>query len=167
MKNKYAFVVFSPDNGHTRVFIMNKVVENYWISKDEAVNKAKELHCDFLIQGKDDISERIAEHNKITTPFLLKQKIITDSYVGDQGQLLWKSNDRCIPENTFRDAEMPMPLSQKECIEIQTKAIIKKYKKDQLNKTPEQREEEIAEMRAAFGSGETVINVITGEKIKL
>ena len=41
------------------------------------------------------------------------------------------------------------------------------YKKAQALKTPEQKAEEMLEMRAAFGPGETIVNVITGEKTVL
>ena len=37
------------------------------------------------------------------------------------------------------------------------------YKENQANRSDEQRAEEAFEMRAAFGPGETVVNVITGE----
>lgn len=43
--------------------------------------------------------------------------------------------------------------------------FIKEYKKQQENHKYSQ--EELAEMRAAFGEGETVVDVFTGKKIKL
>lgn len=44
---------------------------------------------------------------------------------------------------------------------------IKQYIENQAKRTQEQRDEELFEMRAAFGEGETVVNIFTGEVTKL
>jgi hypothetical protein len=45
-------------------------------------------------------------------------------------------------------------------------AFLDDYVEAQQNKTDEQRREEAFEMLAAFGPGQTVVNVITGEKVR-
>ena len=45
-----------------------------------------------------------------------------------------------------------------------TTAFLKEYTIAQLNRSAEQIREERFEARAAFGTGETVVNIITGEK---
>lgn len=42
--------------------------------------------------------------------------------------------------------------------------VVRAYTKAQQNRTPEQIAEQRAEARAAFGPGETIMNVITGER---
>lgn len=48
--------------------------------------------------------------------------------------------------------------------DIHTTAFLKEYTVAQKNRSAEQIREERFEARAAFGPGETVVNVITGEK---
>jgi hypothetical protein len=45
-----------------------------------------------------------------------------------------------------------------------TAAFLEEYIENQKNRTPEQIAEERFELLAAFGPGETVVNVITGER---
>ena len=46
-----------------------------------------------------------------------------------------------------------------------TETFLKRYREQQKNKVYS--EEELYEMRAAFGEGETVVNVVTGKRITL
>ena len=48
---------------------------------------------------------------------------------------------------------------------VQNKEFFVKYAEAQKNRTPEQIEEERFEMRAAFGPGETVVNIVTDEEV--
>ena len=48
--------------------------------------------------------------------------------------------------------------------DIHTTAFLKEYRTAQLNRSAEQIREERWEARAAFGPGETVVNMITGER---
>lgn len=50
---------------------------------------------------------------------------------------------------------------------VNTNHNINIYLEARANRTPEQIAEENAEMRAAFGPGETVVNVISGERTTL
>jgi hypothetical protein len=53
---------------------------------------------------------------------------------------------------------------QEAAYEAHTSAIIADYRAARANMTDEQRAEEAFEMRAAFGPGETVVDVFTGER---
>ena len=48
--------------------------------------------------------------------------------------------------------------------DIHTTAFLKEYRTAQLNRSAEQIREERFEALAAYGPGETVVNIITGEK---
>ena len=48
--------------------------------------------------------------------------------------------------------------------DVHTKAFLEEYKVAQLNRTAEQIREERFEALAAYGPGETVVNIITGEQ---
>ncbi len=50
---------------------------------------------------------------------------------------------------------------------IYEEEFLSTYIAHQANRTQEQIDEETFEMRAAFGAGENVVNIFTGEKIKL
>ena len=53
-------------------------------------------------------------------------------------------------------------------VEIEeTDRFIEEWKKNRANRSAEEIAEERYEMRAAFGPGETVVNVLTGERTKL
>jgi hypothetical protein len=92
---------------------------------------------------------------------------ISKTYTDDNGIIRWKSNDQ-IP---FADKLEEFGLSSYE-IKVHTdlrnnevSAFIRDvYIPARENMTEEQKAEEAAERRAAFGPGEEVINVITGER---
>ena len=48
--------------------------------------------------------------------------------------------------------------------DVHTTAFLKEYRTAQLNRTAEEIAEQQFEARAAFGPGETVVNIITGER---
>jgi hypothetical protein len=67
-----------------------------------------------------------------------------------------------IPDYVFKDAHAECPAAQLAAYQKQTDAFIKSYKKARKNHKPSA--EERFEMRAAFGSGKTVVDVITGQR---
>ena len=48
--------------------------------------------------------------------------------------------------------------------DVHTTAFLKEYRAAQLNRSAEQIREERWEARAAYGAGETVVNIVTGER---
>jgi hypothetical protein len=91
-------------------------------------------------------------------------RLMQGAYAKD-GIAFWKSNDRPVPPDVFRDAWIELPDGQAEADKRHTAAFLADYRKRMANYTPSA--EELGEMRAAFGPGETVIDIITGQRIKL
>lgn len=92
----------------------------------------------------------------------------TDAYVKD-GVVRWKSNNNIPPKDILEfwqylgkefDYNKTLAVDEEE-----TTVFFENYRKQQANR--QYTEEELFEMRAAFGPGETVVNVITGKQIKL
>lgn len=104
---------------------------------------------------EDNFWKRQAEKNR--------EYIRENAYEDEDGILRWKTKDNPIPESTFREAYVEQPEGQVEARRKHTDEVLRKYRE---NYTPPS-EEQKAEMRAAFGEGETVVNAITGERIEL
>ena len=51
--------------------------------------------------------------------------------------------------------------------EKQDKKVIERYRQAQAKRSTEQRAEEMAEMRAAFGTGSTIVDILTGEQFEI
>lgn len=82
----------------------------------------------------------------------------------------WTSNNRVIPSWTVRDyflADLPGLDVQATMFAEQADndKFVAEYRKAQRNRKPSG--EEMFEMRAAFGRGTTVVNVLTGRKVRL
>lgn len=95
----------------------------------------------------------------------LEKQFETDAYVVE-GIVRWKSNDNIPPTDILEfwdhigksfDLEKSKSLDEEESTKF-----LEEYRKSQENR--QYSEEELFEMRAAFGEGETVINVFTGKK---
>jgi hypothetical protein len=76
---------------------------------------------------------------------------------------LWKSNGSPVPADYIFWAGLPEGAVRSQ--EKARKAHVARVIEAQRNRTYS--EEEKFEMRAAFGEGETVVNILTGEKIQL
>lgn len=81
------------------------------------------------------------------------------------GVLCWNSNGRAVPPDIFRDAFCTPSPSHLAGYAKQADEFISAYKERMKNHVPS--DEELFEMRAAFGPGATVVNAITGQKIHL
>lgn len=91
-----------------------------------------------------------------------------EAYLKD-GIVFWKSNDRSPFEDMLTDFMEAGFISQ-ENVDLtvaakkeQDRAAIAGYIVAQANRSEEQKAEELFEMRAAFGPGEKVVNIFTGE----
>jgi hypothetical protein len=90
-----------------------------------------------------------------------------DTYIDSGGVLRWKSNDHVPPEDCMEDfrlvgCEFDIELARA-TREREDAEFLAEYRRNQKPPT----NEELFEMRAAFGGGTTVVNVITGRKTKL
>ena len=92
-------------------------------------------------------------------------ELIIDEY----GIAYWASNANAIPEEVAEKVEYAgLPINReltKELEDEQTARSIEAYR--ERMKDYEYSEEELFEMRCAFGEGATVVNVITGKRIQL
>lgn len=77
----------------------------------------------------------------------------------------WKSNNAVIPPCVLEDALLVPWAEQVAMYEKEATAWIARYRKAQANRSAEEIAEEKAEIRAAFGPGEIVVNILTGEEI--
>ena len=100
-------------------------------------------------------------------------KIATEAYTDAEGVVRWKSNDSVPPADILENAGLPeatVALSTRVRVN-ETAAFLAEYIKheEEFWTAPEYedaRREREAEMRAAFGPGEEVVNVFTGRKIR-
>ena len=96
------------------------------------------------------------------------EKNFEDTYIQD-GVVLWKSNNRSPFEDMLTDFMEAGFISQ-ENVELsvaakkeQDRIAIAEYVKAQANRSEEEIAEERFEARAAFGPGQKIVNVFTGE----
>jgi len=95
----------------------------------------------------------------------LRKDFQTETYVGKNGELRWKSNDAVIGLDTFKSACVEAPATQQAEYEQDVKKAVAEYRKAKENY--QYSPEELFEMKAAFGEGTTVIDILTGKKTKL
>jgi len=99
----------------------------------------------------------------------LQKSLREETYALENGVLCWSSlrskEDRPVPVDIFRDAGVVPPAGQKAACEAHSRAALASYCKAAKNHIPSG--EELFEMRAAFGPGAKVVNVLTGRQIKL
>ena len=90
-------------------------------------------------------------------------------FFGADGVVRWTSNNRVIPKDcreilshtAYRD--LFSEEASRAAEDAETAAFLESYRKNYTGPS----EEEKAEMRAAFGTGSTVVDIITGERIRL
>lgn len=105
---------------------------------------------------------------EIKASLALKEDFSKDAYVID-GVPYWKSNNRIPPTDILEFwAYCNLPINLEKSLqarEAETSAFLTQYREQMANHVPSG--EELFEMRAAFGAGATVVNVVTGKKITL
>lgn len=97
----------------------------------------------------------------------LQWQITDDSYsYTKDGVRRWRSNDAVIQPCTYRDAGLECSPEQQTAHDEETEAFCKAYREAQAayQPTPEEEAERMFEMRAAFGPGEVVVDVISGKR---
>lgn len=81
----------------------------------------------------------------------------------DRGILRWKTNGRVVPASVYADAFCIPPAGSADVERREGDEFLKLYRERAC--APD--EDQVAEMRAAFGRGTTVVNVITGIRTRL
>ena len=110
-----------------------------------------------------------AENAKKEIRKMEERQINGEIFFGADGVVRWTSNNRVMPKDcreilshtVYRD--LYSEDASRAAEEAETAAFLESYRKSYKGSS----EEEKAEMRAAFGTGSTVVNVITGERIRL
>jgi hypothetical protein len=93
------------------------------------------------------------------------QTFTADAYTSDGKVWRWKSNDAVVPLDAAKDYGIPVDwAAQAKARADEVDAVVKAYREaNQGEVSDEQR----SEMRAAFGAGTTVVNVITGRRTRV
>ena len=124
------------------------------------MNYKERLAADYL--GQDSFWKNDAQKTLTRT--------IGNYYVKDNA-LLWNSNDRLVPTdivellhaaNIITDDQLTKALEQYKIISAKDFAELRQ----QMSKR-QHSQEELSEMRAAFGKDTVVVNAITGQRVKL
>ena len=110
-----------------------------------------------------------AENAKKEIRKMEERQINGEIFFGADGVVRWTSNNRVmlkdcreiLSHTVYRD--LYSEDASRAAEEAETAAFLESYRKSYKGPS----EEEKAEMRAAFGTGSTVVNVITGERIRL
>ena len=96
----------------------------------------------------------------------LRSKLQSDTFVTDDGAVHWNSNPQAvIAPSLFREAYAEVPEGQQAAYERYLDAAVSDYVRHRQEHGYS--DEERYEMRAAFGPNETVVDVLTGERIEL
>jgi len=93
-----------------------------------------------------------------------KEKLQNGTHEKD-GVLYWNESGNVVPPWTFKEAGYEVPEKHQKAYDEDVEKSITAYKKQQKNTPPS--EEVLAEMRAAFGPGETVVDVLSGKEYHL
>lgn len=81
-----------------------------------------------------------------------------------EGVRRWRSNGAVIPTHVYKDAFVVCPPTQEAAYDREVSESIAAYRRRMENHVPDA--EEMFEMRAAFGPGQTVVNVLTGQRFR-
>ena len=105
----------------------------------------------------DRVTKRISRHDM--------HAVVTD------GIVRWDSNGQVPPKDVVGEMLAGQAISTNECLasgrarDIETNIALDAYRTRMANHVPDA--EELYEMRAAFGEGAEVVNVITGQRTRI
>lgn len=104
----------------------------------------------------------------MTTDFRNPVWIRENAWQDDSGAWHWNSNDAVIPLDCLEEAGFDFdPAVQQNARDAELRDLVQRMREAEDRMTDEERAERDFEMRAAFGEGTTVVNVLTGRKINL
>lgn len=85
------------------------------------------------------------------------------------GVMHWRANDAVIPPHVFADAMVAPPAGQKAAYDREIAVVTARYRAQEASYRPtaEEKAELDFELRAAFGPGAEVINVLTGKRTRV
>jgi hypothetical protein len=96
----------------------------------------------------------------------MSRMVYQDAYSDDGGKTwYWFSNNSPCPLHACKDQNIPCDVeAQRAAIEVHQDKFLAEYRQRMANHVPGF--EEMAQMRAAFGPGKVVRNVITGQEYR-
>ena len=123
-----------------------------------------------MTRFQQEISGALGEYWKTSALKDVERAVLKaneDATVDEDGAISWKCNDRYLMDDFCEKLEYAgyhfSRTATAEKRAEQTRKSIEEYKKNQAEPT----EDELAEMRAAFGKGSQVVDVISGRVIQL
>lgn len=117
-----------------------------------------------------EISGQLGDYWQSSAEQDVKEAVIDadkNAIVEDDGAIKWKSNGAYIPDDFCEKLEYAGYKFSREATAVKRNAQVQKELAQYRANYTGPSDEEVAEMRAAFGEGETVVDVITGKTIKL
>lgn len=120
----------------------------------------------FEKEWNGELGEYWARHAREEAARLIAQR--DEIEVEEDGAAKWTSSGNYLPEDVveklvFGGADFFSPEATAVKRDYQDKAFLEEYRSRKHTHTAE----ELSEMRAAFGEGTTVVDVLSGEKYKL
>ncbi len=124
-------------------------------------------------------SEKVAEdlYPEGTRGFVFKRadykkhvRMFFDAKRNHDGIFVWQANGQVPPTDVvthWQKAELITPEEARAANELREQQLveaIEQYKHAMQNRTPEEASEQAAEARAAFGPGQEVVDILTGER---
>ena len=89
--------------------------------------------------------------------------------LGDDNAYRWDTSNNVVPDDIVSSwayeglIGLAVLAKHKKAAEADLAKFLAGYRKAQAARTPEQLAEEAAEMRAAFGPGQKIVNIVTGQ----
>ena len=107
----------------------------------------------------------MARESRVFTKASLGTTFSASAYTDDGKVWYWTRNNRPVPLDAAGDYGIPIdPAAQKGAEEAYLDLVLTGYRKAMANHTPDA--EEAHEMRAAFGPGQGVVDVVAGKKYR-
>lgn len=146
--------VWTTNGGHTTGTLYESYTESYGVTLCE---HARPIDGARVSRVRELSPYEVEERER------LREKIEHDTFTDEAGCLRWTTGN-AVPSWSFDEAGLEMTSTQKAAYEASTRRSIEAYQERELERSPEEVEEQRAEARAAFGPGETVVNILTGER---
>ena len=146
--------VWTTNGGHTTGTLYESYTESYGVTLCE---HARSIPAERVSRVRKLSPYEVEERER------LRDKIENDTYTDERGCRRWNMGN-AVPSWSFEEAGIEMTSTERAAYEADTAESIERYRESMARRSPEEVEEAHAEARAAFGPGETVVNILTGER---
>lgn len=148
--------VCTTNRGKARGHLAERWVESYGVVLEELPRP---------ISGHRVARVRALHPHEVEEMARLRDEIENGTYTDADGCRRWNMGN-AVPSWSFEEAGLEMTAAERAAYDRDVRRSIEGYKEARANRTPEERAEEEYEMRAAFGPGEEVVNILTGERTR-